>query len=311
MGDMASLVRMNDKSPVIRLMISLFITVAAGTIFFMILIYCGSLIFGTTVSKMISVPLPGTIEDKIWITRYIQVSQQIGLFLIPALLLASILRKDGESFLSMDHTPAFFSTVLIIILIIIIIPVISWTGVVNSEMKLPGWLSGVEKMVMEKEERASDILGLLMRSESIGGMGLNLLILAVIPSFAEELLFRGIFQQLLIRVFRSGHGGVWITAVLFSAVHFQFYGFLPRMILGLVFGYLFLWTSSLWSAIIPHFLNNAIPVVITFISEHKELADRMKDETRIFPFIPVVLSALILYYIWYFNRNKTDRPDPI
>lgn len=309
MGENVSLLRTVDQSPVIRLLFSLLFTVITGTIFFWVLIYCGSLIFDTPISVMTATSIPGEIEKKLWIVRYVQVSQQIGLFLIPSIFLAALFRINDKSFLMLDRPLSLYSTTLIIILIIIIIPVISWTGAVNSELSLPAWLSGVEDMIREKEAKASGILAILMRSGGIGTMTLNLLILAIIPSFAEELLFRGIFQQLFIRFFRSNHAGVWITAVLFSAAHFQFYGFLPRMILGLLFGYLFLWTANIWSAIIPHFLNNAIPVVLTFISERKEVTGQVNGEGSVFPFIQIVLSALILYYIWFFRRVKPRLPD--
>lgn len=304
MGDKASPLRLDDQPPLIRLVISFLFTVLTGTIFFWIFIYCGSLIFRTATSEMMMIPGPGAGEKQIAVLRYVQACQQIGLFLLPSLLLAVILRKKGESFLLMNRIPDPFIFLLIILLVILIIPVITWTGIINSEMDLPDWLSGIEGMMREKEDKASGILGFLIGSDSIGGMTLNLLILAVIPAFAEEILFRGIFQQLLIKFFRSYHAGIWFTAVIFSAVHFQFYGFLPRMILGLIFGYLFFWSCNLWLSIIPHFLNNAIPVVMTYLWGSKKGLGQMSGEERVFPFISIILTALVLYYIWHVSKKK-------
>jgi len=306
MAENASLVRLDDQPPVIRLILSLLFTVVTGTIFFWLFVYCGSLIFGTSVSEMTVIPSPGAGEKQINILRYVQASQQIGLFLIPSILLAHILKRGGESYLKMDRSPGPLNLILIVILVIIIIPVISWTGSVNSGMELPGWLSGIERMMRDKEGRASDIMKFLLTTNGPGEASINLLILAVIPAIAEELFFRGIIQQLFTRAFGSPHSGIWITAILFSAIHFQFYGFFPRMILGLLFGYLFLWTDNLWSAIIPHFLNNAIPVVLTFISEQKVGVSQLTGDTKTFPLIQMILSAVILYYIWYFSRSKPD-----
>lgn len=304
MGDNASLLQPEDKSPLVRLILSLLFTVVTGTLIFWLFVYCGSLIFATPPSEMMVIPEQGAGERQVAILRYVQVSQQIGLFLVPSVFLAILLRRGNEPFLMMNRAPGLFSIILISALVVFIIPVITWTGILNSQMVLPDRLSSIESMMREKEGRASEIMGFLLASGGFSGMCVNLLTLALIPAFAEEFLFRGVFQQLLIKVFRSSHAGIFLTAILFSAVHFQFYGFLPRMILGLLFGYLFLWTGSLWSAILPHFLNNAIPVVVTFLSGRNQTILQMGEEGSIFPFINIIISALILYYLWYLSQKR-------
>lgn len=305
MGDNASHLSLDNQPPVIRLLISLFFTVITGTIFFRIFIYCGSLIIGTGSDNMMMIPEQGAGQKEINILRYVQVSQQIGLFLIPSILLAILLRKGKESFLKMSRSPDMLNILMIAGLVIVIIPVITWTGIINSGMDLPDWLSGIEEKMREKEDEAAAITGFLIGSTGISGMTINLVILAIIPAFAEELLFRGIYQQLFIKFLRSPHAGIWITAILFSAIHFQFYGFFPRMILGLVFGYLFFWTGNLWAAIMPHFLNNAVPVVITFLSGQKQGMVDLNGEGRVFPFIHIIISALILYYCWRLSQKRS------
>ena len=132
-------------------------------------------------------------------------------------------------------------------------------------MALPDWLSGIEQWMRAKEDYADHMLEVIMTPETFSGMWLNLLIIAVLPAIGEELIFRGVFQKTLRDLFRSGHLSVWITSVLFSAIHFQFYGFLPRLILGLVFGYIFLWSRNIWLPVIAHFINNAVPTVGAYI----------------------------------------------
>jgi membrane protease YdiL (CAAX protease family) len=304
MGDNASLLRLDDQPPVIQLLVSLLFTVVTGTIFFWLFIYLGSLIFATPAADMMRIPEPGAGGRQITILRYVQSSQQIGLFLVPAVLLSILLGKAGESFLKIRRSPELLSVILTIVLIIFIIPVIAWTGILNSGMDLPGRFAGLERILHEKESRASDIMGFLIVSNGILMLALNILILAVIPAFAEELLFRGILQQLLSGFFRSAHTGIWITAIIFSAVHFQFYGFLPRMLLGLLFGYLFFWTGNLWSAIIPHFLNNAVPVIMTFLLSKGNGLKQVSGDAGVFPFVQAILAALVLYYIWNISRKK-------
>jgi hypothetical protein len=158
-----------------------------------------------------------------------------------------------------------------------------------------------------KENTASDLTGLLIKSRGIGDLMINISILAVIPSVAEELIFRGILQQILCRIFKSGHIAICITAIFFSAVHLQFYGFLPRLILGLSFGYLFFWSGNLWIAVVAHFINNAIPVMMSHFIKWNDLSDKASDMVEkkvLIPLVPALLSIGILYYFWSEYRNK-------
>lgn len=91
-----------------------------------------------------------------------------------------------------------------------------------------------------------------------------MLLIALVPAIGEELLFRGVFQRLFTEWFRNIHWGIWISAILFSAIHFQFFGFLPRLFLGVIFGYLLELTSSMWVPIVAHFVNNLTGVIIAF-----------------------------------------------
>jgi membrane protease YdiL (CAAX protease family) len=305
MGDNASLITLNDQPPVIRLLLSLFFTVLTGTVFFWIFLFCGSLIFGEDISAMLQIPDQGAGQREINILRFVQVSQQAGLFLVPAVLLAILLKKKGESFVMMNRAPEISSIVLVSALVVLIIPVTAWTGLVNSKLDFPDWLPGIETLIREKEEKATAITGFLIGSKDSGGLFTNIFVLAVLPAFAEELLFRGIFQQLFIKLFRSSHAGIWITAIVFSAVHFQFFGFLPRLLLGLVFGYIFFWTGNLWPAVIMHFLNNSIPVVLTFFSAVITKPVKGEAEEVIFPFMQLILAGIIMYYFWWsFHGRK-------
>ena len=154
---------------------------------------------------------------------------------------------------------------LVTILAFCTFPVTRLAGQLNSGMVLPDWLSGVEQWMKDKEDYANHLMDLIMTPETFSGMWLNILIIAALPAIGEELIFRGVFQKIFHNLFRSGHLSVWVTSFLFSAIHFQFYGFLPRFILGLIFGYLFLWSRNLWLPVIAHFINNAVPTVGAYL----------------------------------------------
>ena len=175
-------------------------------------------------------------------------------------------------------------------------------------MHLPYWLSGVEKWMVEKEDHANNIINQVMDSPAFGTMIMNLFIIAILPAVAEEILFRGVLQKILYNLFKSGHAAIWVTAFVFSTIHFQFFGFVPRFILGLVFGYLFFWSGTLWLPVISHFVNNAVPVVMAYIQGMEKFAEPVDmplwKQIIALP-LPIVISLVILFYF----RNKSRSTD--
>ena len=307
MADNGPLFRIDSQPLLIQLIVTFLIVILAGTLLFYLFVFAGSLIFGTTVETMLHVPSANIGTKENLILRYVQVSQEVALFIIPSVIIIFLVRKQNEAFLGMDKFPKSATFFLIIILSLLIIPVTSYTGILNSKMNLPDWLSGIEHWIRTKEDTASDLTKILITSSGYISLIVNIIILAIIPAFGEELFFRGVLQQLLCRIFRSGHLGIWMTAIIFSTIHFQFYGFIPRLILGLSFGYLFFWSRSLWVPIIAHFVNNAVPVVISFFAGWKELnkgAGNLNDLNKDFPFIEIILSILIYYYFWSEYRKR-------
>ena len=306
MNDRSRLFDLNVYPPVIQLFISASIVIIGGTLLFYLFVFAGSLVLGKDMSEILSIQ-PGANSDEGFILKYLQVSQQVALFIIPAIVIAMLLRQGNKSFLKTDRFPGSIPLFMVIMLAILILPVTIYTGMLNSRMTLPGWLSGVENWMRTKENTASDLTGLLIKSRGIGDLMINISILAVIPSVAEELIFRGILQQILCRIFKSGHIAIGLTAIFFSAVHLQFYGFLPRLILGLSFGFLFFWSGNLWIAVVALFINNAIPVMMSHFIRWNDLSDKASDMVEkkvLIPLVPALLSIGILYYFWSEYRNK-------
>ncbi len=133
---------------------------------------------------------------------------------------------------------------------------------------------------------------------------LNLLFMALAPAIGEEILFRGYLQQTLGNLIKNHHAAIWLAAFWFSAFHFQFYGFLPRMVLGAIFGYLFYWSGSLWIPILAHFVNNATAVIVHYFGKANGLEEKLEQfgtqEGTYWYLIPgIVLSTGI---IWYFQK---------
>jgi membrane protease YdiL (CAAX protease family) len=171
-------------------------------------------------------------------------------------------------------------------------------------MHLPDWLSGVEKWMTAKEDSVNRVVELIMVPDNFRAMLLNLFMIAVLPAIGEELLFRGVFQKIFYTLFKSGHLAIWITAFIFSALHLQFFGFLPRFILGLIFGYLYYWSGTLWLPVISHFVNNAVSVIAAYIQGLNTVSE-LPDMPFWKQITALALPALICFFILLHFRNKS------
>lgn len=307
MADKDRLFKIDSQPPFIQLIVAFLIVIVAGTLLFYLFVFAGALIFRTDMDKMLLLPSSDNSVKEYLILRYVQLFRQVALFIIPSLIIVYLVKKDREPFLGMDKFPGFVAILLVIILSFLIIPITSYTGGLNSKMNLPDWLSGVENWMKAKEDDAYDLTKLLITSTGFVSLTVNIIILAVIPAFGEELIFRGVLQQLFSRIFRSGHLGIWITSIVFSTIHFQFFGFIPRLILGLSYGYLFYWSRNLWVPVTAHFVNNAIPVILAYYAgwdELREPATNIKDQVTMIPFVQIIFSILIFYYFWSGFRKR-------
>jgi uncharacterized protein len=199
--------------------------------------------------------------EGIRLLKYFQLVQSIGLFIAPAIFLASIFGDRIAKYLCLNKKPLIGSIVLSVVLIWTASPVINLLGIWNAGMTLPSWLSGIEQWMRTQEESAEVLTNMFLKTDSTGGLLFNILLIGVIPAIGEELLFRGIIQRLFTEWTKNKHLAIWITAILFSALHFQFFGFLPRALLGALFGYMLVWSNNLWLPVLAHFINNTTAVI--------------------------------------------------
>ena len=112
------------------------------------------------------------------------------------------------------------------------------------------------------EESAAKQIEFMLKRNTVQDLLLNLVLVAVFAGVGEELFFRGVLQRLFIKLFKNPWAGILVTAFIFSAIHFQFYGFIPRFILGILLGLIYWYSGSLWPAIIAHFAYDAFAVIM-------------------------------------------------
>ncbi|MDR1882899.1 MAG: CPBP family intramembrane metalloprotease [Prevotella sp.] len=229
--------------------------------------------------------------------RLAQVIQTVCMFLIPALVYAFLYQGSARHYLNTEAHINMFFLLCAILLIVFIQPVINCTGYYNQQIILPESLSWIK----EHEEAAGKSLKLLFTDRSIAALIFNLLVIAVVAGLAEEFFFRGCLQQIICKIVMNRHIAIWITAIIFSAIHLQFYGFVPRVLLGALLGYLFLWSGSIWVPVIIHTVHNAINVTLIHIYYDTPQASRIEDfgfeENYLLVSAGLIASILMLFII--------------
>jgi len=175
----------------------------------------------------------------------------------------------------------------------------------NEHIQLPEFLSGFEEWAMTKEEEMRVITLYLTDFANTGEFLAGLLVIGLVAGIGEEYLFRGILQPKLHRYTGNPHAGIWLAAIIFSAIHFQFYGFLPRMMLGALFGYLYYYSGSLVYPILAHILNNAFTVVAVYLNKLGLVEFEIAAPSQIEWFY--VVLGLILFVVCFIAFVSTEK----
>lgn len=231
-------------------------------LFFLLLFSFGGLLLSAIFMGILA-PSMGGIKSLSFI-RVMQVIQSIFIFLVPALLCAYLFNEKAGEYLKINKYINLKALIYSIVLIIAIQPLISFSGYYNKMMTLPESLAGLEQSLQSMENAATTLLQQLMADRSLDIIIINFIVIAVVAGITEEFFFRGSLQQLIKKICHNRHVTVWITAFIFSFIHFQFYGFVPRMLLGALLGYIFLWSGNLWIPVIVHTINNAMSVALYY-----------------------------------------------
>lgn len=242
----------------------------------------------------------------IFALKYFQIVNQIGVFILPAFLFVILTDNNITGYLKMDRSFKRFSTIFGFIVLIVSLPFVNWLVKINGDIHLPDFMAGIERWMRNSEDSAQKLTDAFLASSSWGGLILNLLMIAGLAAIGEELIFRGILVRLFHEWTKNVHVAVVLSAFLFSTLHLQFFGFLPRLALGLILGYSFIWSGSLWVPIIIHFVNNAAAVMISYLSALGVISTDLESiGASDHPLViagSFVVSAAILAFIFYHER---------
>lgn len=214
-------------------------------------------------------------------------------FLVPGLLLAYLTHPEPVTYLGLRQKPRFTQLLLALLVIFCSLPLVGALSEWNQTWPLPQSLRDMEKEMGEQTKRLLDM-------PNIGSLVLNLFMLALLPAVAEEVLFRGVLQRLLTPLVKNGWLAALVTGIIFSFIHLQFLGFMPRFLLGFLMGAIYFVTGNLWLSIAGHFLNNGLQVVLVYLYQIKLISyDATKDEhvPLYFVFISVVVTGILLWQL--------------
>jgi uncharacterized protein len=228
-----------------------------------------------------------------------------GLIVAPAFFLARQRRSLKEFFAhqKVAWIPALLTGIVVIVFMAVNSIFIEW----NAELNFPDFANEFENWARAREDTATELTQFLTNFGSKAELALALIVIAILPAVGEEIVFRGLIQNELYRSSKNIHVSIWFAAVLFSAIHFQFFGFVPRLLLGALFGYLYYWSGNLMLAILAHFVNNAVSVLALYLYQQGTFSFDVESQESA-PANVVVLSGLLTAgLLYYFYKYYQDR----
>ncbi|MCH5225184.1 MAG: CPBP family intramembrane metalloprotease [Muribaculaceae bacterium] len=267
------------------------------------------MIFASVLSGLISNIGLGSERTRLLISASLQC---VLAFCLPAFLVARFSSNDWSEWLSLKKMPEMRQILGIVIIYLLTLPAMEWLIEWNSSLHLPQSMSGLEAKLREWEENAEATTKLLLDAQGFWPVLAGVVVIGLLTGFSEELFFRGGFQGILTKGGIKPGLAITISAFLFSVMHFQFFGFVPRLLMGFFFGYLLIWTRSIWVPIFAHALNNTIVVVTSGWSEGMQTGEGIGGEYGSHPAVVVtslVLSVLFFIYCrdFFFKKPKNER----
>lgn len=271
---------------------------------FQLLLLLLCLLFGAILSSLVGTGLffmfhglSGNITQYPDMMRMMQLISALGTFLLPALAVAWLCSPDPTSYLYIKRRVDVKILLLVLISMFLFSPTITLTALLNKQMVLPSFMAPIESWMKAQEALAEQLTNTLLEGSGVLTLLYNLLVIAVMAGITEEFLFRGALQRIIGQWTTNHHIVIWSAAIVFSAFHMQFYGFLPRMLLGAYFGYLLYWGRNIWIPVLAHFVNNAFAVFSmsdTRLKDNEFITGDISN-ANLLPYSALVIITLILF----------------
>jgi membrane protease YdiL (CAAX protease family) len=282
-----------------------------------------SLIFVSLLGTAIAIPLFGqdAIQNMSKLTdysdpaviaqlKYWQIISQVGLFLFPVIAFVLFTARKKSEYLYLKGRPSLLFLAVAMVIMLIGLPLINWLMELNMQLQLPASWSGIDHWMRQTEDDANKLTEAFLVTTSTSSFMVNLLMIAIIPAIGEELLFRGLVMRLFREWTKNVHVAIFISGAIFSFIHFQFLGFLPRFMMGVMFGYMLYWSGSIWVPMLAHFINNATAVIVGFVAAtwfpELDFNTFGSSNNPLIIIASTLMVALILYFCW--RKRKKEIP---
>lgn len=237
--------------------------------------------------------------------------QCIVAFCLPAYITARFSSPAPEKFLSLNTIPGVWSFIGVIVTFALALPALNWIIDWNQHIHLPAIMDGLETNLRQWEESNGSVATKMLSGAGPGTILFAILVIGILTGFSEELFFRGALQEIFLKSKASVFVAVWGTAIIFSALHFQFFGFIPRMLLGAYFGYLLVWSRSLWLPVFAHAFNNSFAVVSFYLNERFKNVNTLETigvpAEEAFPWLAIGSVGATMIYLYFFKNSLSKR----
>jgi len=292
------------QKPSMQLLLIAMLCVGSATLFSLLAGLMVMLFFGVDLQSFGDYSNPQVIEG----LKFFQLLSAIGVFIVPPILFGWIVYRKPIASLSLKTFSTSINWLLVLVLMVVAMPFMTWLVEFNEQLILPDFLAPLENWMKQSEQSAEALTKVFLTFNGVGSFVYILLIVAIAPAVGEELLFRGVLQKTMVSWFKNYHVAIWVTAILFSALHMQFYGFLPRMLLGALFGYVFYWSGSLWLPIFGHFINNGSVVALSYLypemMENTEITLFDSEMNWIASIVSAVLMVVLMLFFKRINHKQ-------
>ncbi|HMT74469.1 MAG TPA: CPBP family intramembrane metalloprotease [Chitinophagaceae bacterium] len=266
----------------------------------------GSLI----VSFVAGVPFSEMADTKNWnysspktifVVRGMLLVQFFALCVIPSYVAARLFGENNSRYLGLRPPSNLIYFVAGVALLLFSTPLVGWLGELNKNIQFP---SGIESWMQEKENEAGETAKGLLSLRTPSDLLMNIFFIGVLAGVGEELLFRGVIQRILIRLFKNNWAGILVAAFVFSAVHFQFYGFVPRFLLGIFLGLIYWYSGSLWPSILAHTIYNSAQVILVYYNPEMITKDNPVETANLLV-MALISAAISIGIIWWMKTKST------
>lgn len=237
--------------------------------------------------------------------KWFQFWQTLTVFILPVLLSVYLWSEKPIEWLHLSQGVNWKTALTAISVMVLAVPAINLLSHLNQQLALPEFLRPLEIWMQEREQDAQVLTERFLDVDGYGGLMTVVGLMALLPAIGEELTFRGMLQGLFSPKYKTA--AIWIAAAIFSFIHFQFYGFVPRMLMGALFGYMLVWTGSLWVPILMHFTNNAMAVIGYYVTHHYAMDSEWMDEfgSGSTWYVGVASLAIVTTICYFFARERS------